>query len=164
MRPICWLHISDIHIRVSDAWSHDVVLKAMCEDIARRKKSGLTPDFILATVDLAFSGNVAEYKLVESFFDAISTASGVPKDRIFCIPGNHDIDRERQKMSFYGARHFAQSQNQIDSLLRLSSREKMEHAHKAAKQLPKASGIVSERPETRMDRRWPWIRLGCELR
>lgn len=124
MRPICWLHISDIHMRMSDAWSHDVVLKAMCEDIARRKKGGLALDFILATGDLAFSGNAAEYKLVESFFDAISTASGLPKDRIFCIPGNHDIDRERQKMSFYGARHFAQSQNQIDSLL--ASREEME--------------------------------------
>jgi 3',5'-cyclic AMP phosphodiesterase CpdA len=124
MRPICWLHISDIHMRPRDAWSHDVVLKAMCEDITRRKKSGLTPDFILATGDLAFSGNVAEYKSVESFLDAISVASGVPKDRIFCIPGNHDIDRERQKMSFYGARHFAQSQNQIDSLL--ASREEMD--------------------------------------
>jgi predicted MPP superfamily phosphohydrolase len=124
MRPICWLHISDIHMRVSDAWSQDVVLKAMCEDIARHKKTGLAPDFILVTGDLAFSGNVAEYKLVEGFFDALSVASGVPKELIFCIPGNHDIDRERQKMSFYGARHFAQSQNQIDSLL--ASREEMD--------------------------------------
>ena len=123
MRPICWLHISDIHMRVSDAWSQDVVLKAMCDDIARQGKNGLLPDFILATGDLAFSGNVAEYNLVESFFDAISAASGVPKERIFCIPGNHDIDRDRQKISFV-ARHFAQSQNQVDSLL--SCREDME--------------------------------------
>ena len=44
----------------------------------------------------------------------------MPKDHIFCIPGNHDIDRERQKMCFVGARHFAQSQNQIDALLSLN--------------------------------------------
>ncbi|MHB1606427.1 MAG: metallophosphoesterase family protein [Leptospirales bacterium] len=124
MRSICWLHISDIHMRVIDAWSHDVVLKAMCEDMVRRRGHGVSPDFILATGDLAFSGKMEEYKLVESFFDALSTASGVPKERIFCIPGNHDIDRNRQKMCFVGARQFAQSQNEIDHLL--SSPEDME--------------------------------------
>jgi predicted MPP superfamily phosphohydrolase len=124
MRPICWLHISDIHMRVSKIWSQDVVLKAMCEDITKQRKEGAAPDFILATGDLAFSGNVKEYKLVASFLDAVSAASGVPKDRIYCIPGNHDIDRERQKMCFAGTRQFAQSQNQIDDLL--SSREDLE--------------------------------------
>ena len=117
MRSICWLHISDIHMRVSDAWSQDIVLQAMCADIAEQCKEGTIPDFILATGDLAFSGHADEYKLVEKFFDAVMVASGVPKERIFCIPGNHDIDRERQKMCFLGARNFAQSQNQIDLLL-----------------------------------------------
>jgi 3',5'-cyclic AMP phosphodiesterase CpdA len=117
MRPICWLHISDIHMRVNSAWSLDVVLRAMCDDIAGQRKQGIAPDFILATGDLAFSGQAEEYKLVASFFDAVSGASGVPRDRIFCVPGNHDIDRGRQNMCFRGARNFAQSQNQIDDLL-----------------------------------------------
>jgi len=117
VRPICWFHISDIHMRVSTAWSHDVVLKAMCEDIARQRKEGTAADFILATGDLAFSGKADEYKLVTDLFDAISAASGVPKDRMFCVPGNHDIDRERQKMCFHGTRKFIESQNQIDLLL-----------------------------------------------
>jgi predicted phosphodiesterase len=119
MRPICWLHISDIHMRPSTAWSQDVVLKAMCDDTARQRKEGARPDFILATGDLAFSGTADEYKLVASFFDALIVASGVPKERIFCIPGNHDIDRERQTICFLGARNFAKSQNQIDLLLSL---------------------------------------------
>lgn len=117
VRPICWLHTSDVHMRESAVWSHDIVLKAMCEDIARQRREGTSADFILATGDLAFSGKAEEYKLAESFFDAVSTASGVPKDRIFCIPGNHDIDRERQKMCFRGVRKFIESQNQIDLLL-----------------------------------------------
>jgi hypothetical protein len=58
MRSICWLHISDIHMRVSDAWSQDIVLQAMCADIAEQCKEGTIPDFILATGDLAFSGHV----------------------------------------------------------------------------------------------------------
>lgn len=117
MRPLCWLHISDIHMRVSDAWSQDVVLKAMCDDIDRQRKAGMSPDFILATGDLAFSGHADEYEMVASFFNALIGAAGVPRDRIFCIPGNHDIDRERQKMCFLGARSFARSPNQIDVLL-----------------------------------------------
>ena len=55
--------------------------------------------------------------MVASFFDALLGAAGVPREHIFCIPGNHDIDRERQKMCFLGARNFAQGQNQIDVLL-----------------------------------------------
>ena len=35
-------------MRVSDAWSQDVVLKAMCDDIARQRKGGMSIDFILA--------------------------------------------------------------------------------------------------------------------
>lgn len=117
MRPIVWLHISDIHMRVSTAWSQDIVLRAMCEDIARKRGEGISFDFILATGDLAFSGKPDEYKLVAEFFDALSAASAVPKAKTFCIPGNHDIERDRQKMCFRGARGCLQSQNHIDLLL-----------------------------------------------
>jgi predicted phosphodiesterase len=94
------------------------VLRAMCEDIAHQRKAGYaTADFILATGDLVFSGKADEFKLVDGFFDAVSSASGVRKDRIFCVPGNHDIDRGRQRMCFHGTRKFIESQNQIDQLL-----------------------------------------------
>lgn len=117
MRQICWLHISDIHMRVSEAWSHDVVLRVMCEDIARQRGEGTPADFILATGDLAFSGKADEYRLAAEFFDALSAASAVPKGRIFCIPGNHDVDRDRQKMCFEGARHVLQDMSHVDSFL-----------------------------------------------
>ena len=37
--------------------------------------------------------------MAAGFFDALSAASGVPKQRIFCIPGNHNINRKRQKLA-----------------------------------------------------------------
>lgn len=123
MRPICWLHISDIHMRASDAWSQDVVLKAMCDDISRRRKAGTAVDFILVTGDLAFSGKSEEYALSALFFDAISSAAGIGKEQIFCIPGNHDIQRERQKLCFLGARSELQNPNRVD--LTLSPEEDM---------------------------------------
>jgi hypothetical protein len=104
-------------MRVSEAWSHDVVLRVMCEDIARQRGEGTSADFILATGDLAFSGKADEYRLAAEFFDALSAASAVPKGRIFCIPGNHDVDRDRQKMCFEGARHVLQDMSHVDSFL-----------------------------------------------
>ena len=47
MRPICWLHISDIHLRAGNEWSQDVVLKAMCGTIKEQRTAGTAPDFVL---------------------------------------------------------------------------------------------------------------------
>ena len=72
MRPITWHHISDIHLRVRDAWSQDVVLTAMCDRIRQQRGSDTAADFILVTGDLAFSGKRDEYELVAKFFDVIA--------------------------------------------------------------------------------------------
>ena len=117
IRPITWLHLSDVHMRVTDRWSQSVVLSSMCQHVAELRKEGLAIDFILITGDLAFSGKSDEYKLVSSFLDDLIVKSEVPGKRIFCVPGNHDIDRDRQKMCFKGARGHLQSQNLVDELL-----------------------------------------------
>jgi len=101
-----------------EKWSHDVVLKAMFDDMDRLWSEGTSADFILVTGDLAFSGKTDEYKLVARFFDDLSAASSVPKGRIFCIPGNHDVDRDRQIMCLQGARHELKGTSHVDSLLK----------------------------------------------
>ena len=117
MRPISWLHISDIHLRSDKKWQQDVVLKAMCRNIEKRREAGMVVDFILVTGDIAFSGKSKEYELAASFFDDLQTASEVPKERIFCIAGNHDIDRGRQKLCFRGARSELVSAEEVDTFL-----------------------------------------------
>jgi hypothetical protein len=117
LREIAWLQVSDIHMRQRDAWSQDVVLRAMADSIRNRCTQGLTLDFILATGDLAYSGKDEEYKLVGDFLDELVSATGVPKERIFCIPGNHDVNRERQKLCFQGARSALTSPNTVDLVL-----------------------------------------------
>src|ERR1700686_1188621 len=111
MRPTTWLHISDFHLREQHAAPQDAVLSSMLADIERRRKAGISFDFILASGDLAFSGKGAEYGLAELFFGELSTVSGVPRELIFCIPGNHDVDRNRQTTAFAGARLKLRSQN-----------------------------------------------------
>lgn len=117
MRPICWLHVSDIHLTMSDDWAQDVALRAMCEHISHQRGHETASDFILMTGDVAFSGKNEEYARASRFFDVLSDASGVPRNLIFCIPGNHDVDRDRQSLCFVGARTVLETQNHIDALL-----------------------------------------------
>lgn len=117
MREIAWLQVSDIHMRPLNEWSQDVVLRAMADSIRQRRAQGLSLDFVLATGDLAFSGKKEEYDLVGRFLDELVSATGVPKERIFCIPGNHDVNRDRQKLCFQGARSALTSPNAVDPLL-----------------------------------------------
>lgn len=104
-------------MRLRDKWQRDVVLSAMATSVRLMRTQGSTLDFILATGDLAFSGNPDEYKLVATFFDELVDATGVPKEHIFCIPGNHDVDRERQRLCFKGARSTLTSPNAVDPIL-----------------------------------------------
>lgn len=116
MRLVRWLHISDIHMRPRDAWAQDVVLRAMREDI-ERQRADLPFDFVLVSGDLAHSGKPEEYALVGQFFTALATAADVQIERIYCIPGNHDIDRQRQTLCFRGARASLRDPNETDTFL-----------------------------------------------
>ena len=117
MRPICWLHISDLHLHVGNEWSQDVVLQEMCRDIERKRESGMKADFILISGDIAFSGKAKEYDRAKEFLAKLQSHSGVPTERIFCVPGNHDIDRSRQRNAFVGALHRLQTLSDINELL-----------------------------------------------
>ena len=78
---------------------------------------GISPDFIMITGDIAYSGRKEEYTLAEKFVNRVELAAAVPRNRIFCVPGNHDIDRRRQRLCFSGARHGLTGPNEVDSLL-----------------------------------------------
>ena len=52
---------------------------------------GLSPDMILVTGDIAYSGEPAEYGLVVPFFEKLLSVTDLGKDRLFLVPGNHDV-------------------------------------------------------------------------
>ena len=53
------------------------------------------PEFVFATGDIAYSGKNHEYVLATEFFDKLIAAAGVKRERLFVVPGNHDVDRDR---------------------------------------------------------------------
>ena len=117
MRRIRWLHISDLHLRTDSIWSQDIVLKAILEQVRQATQDNRPFDFVVVTGDVAFSGQTDEYSLAEDFFHALAAAAGLGLGRIFCVPGNHDVDRARQTLAFQGARTVLQSSGHVDELL-----------------------------------------------
>jgi radical SAM protein with 4Fe4S-binding SPASM domain len=100
---VTWLHLSDLHFRVPKQpttrglhYDADVVLSSLLEDVAERStENGLEPDFVIVTGDIAFSGAAREYELARLFFDDLLKITRLPKDWLFLVPGNHDVDRKR---------------------------------------------------------------------
>ena len=89
----------------------------MLADIASRCESGLAVDFVLASGDLAFSGHNSQYELVRAFFRDLASRLSLPTTRIFCVPGNHDVQRDRCTTCFAGAQHLLQSHNDVYTFL-----------------------------------------------
>ena len=96
MAVITWLHLSDWH-QHGNSFDRDVVRDAVVRDIQGRAKihpSLANLDFIFFTGDLANYGIKTEYEAAgREFLEPVRQAASAEKDRLFLIPGNHDIDR-----------------------------------------------------------------------
>jgi predicted phosphodiesterase len=94
-RQATWLHLSDLHIRAGDQYDQDVALSSLLADLVAQVEQHQGFDLIFVTGDVAFSGQPEEYEIAGKFFRDLSSATAVPIDRIYCVPGNHDVDRSR---------------------------------------------------------------------
>jgi len=96
---ITWLHLSDLHFKSgkeAEQFNRKIVLDSLWIDIRKQIQKGLKPDFIFFTGDVAFHGKKDEYDLaIEQFFEPLLKHTGLSKDRLFIVPGNHDIDRDK---------------------------------------------------------------------
>ena len=95
MSTITWLHLSDLHFRTDERQAESSMLPALLNDLEQRASlDGLRPDFIAVSGDIAFSGRTDEYVLAGRFFDDLLSVSRLAKERLFIVPGNHDVNRE----------------------------------------------------------------------
>lgn len=89
---IRWLHISDLHLGSSDM-STDMLRDDLLKFLRRER---LQCDYVFCTGDIrtagsedsAFTNEMAEY------LRQLCKAVGVPIDRLFIVPGNHDVKRD----------------------------------------------------------------------
>ncbi len=67
---------------------------ALVKSVAHYRDRGRSPDVIFATGDIAHSGKPTEYQIAETFFNELVAAAHLDRDRLFLIPGNHDVNRD----------------------------------------------------------------------
>lgn len=91
------LHLSDIHFKEPDCLAPPTDperpyrtrlktdLVALCEE--------KTVDAILISGDIAFKGHPDEFATADAWLKELASASGCRPDRIYVVPGNHDVDR-----------------------------------------------------------------------
>ncbi|MBK8379491.1 MAG: metallophosphoesterase [Nitrospira sp.] len=99
-----WLHLSDFHFRESQSWEQDYVLKAFSRVLERTLKNLIGRIFLFITGDVAFSGKQRVRTRPKGFVLELLKATGYTSDRLFVIPGNHDVDRKKEPDAFVGAR------------------------------------------------------------
>lgn len=104
----------------------------MLEDVRNRYSGPQAPDLLFITGDIAFSGKPEEYALAEDFIHRLSEALSISEDRLFIIPGNHDIDLDLEEDAVAGARIILTSSQEVDRFLGNESRRRTVFARERA--------------------------------
>jgi formylglycine-generating enzyme required for sulfatase activity len=91
-----WLHLSHLHLGADGERGHGVVLDAL---LAAFRDGGRLadrrPDLVFCTGDVGRAGKAGDYLAAARFFAELARATGVPAERTFVVPGEHDLDRAR---------------------------------------------------------------------
>jgi tetratricopeptide (TPR) repeat protein/predicted phosphodiesterase len=108
------LHISDLHQKRSHDWRRERVLgEAWTRNLDDIKQRG-GADLVCFTGDAAFSGSASEYKRAIGFFDATLDRLGLGRNRLFVVPGNHDIDQKVAESAWKRLRKELLGANRLD--------------------------------------------------
>lgn len=100
---IVLLHLSDIHFRrgISEGvFDLDSDVRNELEISATRVSESLEgANGVVVTGDVAFSGKLEEYSIAIKWLDSVCDRIGCPKENVWTIPGNHDVDRSMIEQS-----------------------------------------------------------------
>ncbi len=92
-----WLHLSDLHFGLpsaGDRHNQSQILAILRDDLSSLARQGLPrPDAILVTGDIAWSGQPDQYAAASQWLLEIAGKLDLSPERIFLVPGNHDVDR-----------------------------------------------------------------------
>ncbi len=120
------LHISDLHFthgeRVGDDWpveefNRDMVTSSMVEFLKTLFEKENKPDLIIITGDMAYGGKEDEYRVAEVFCERLLNACSIGKERLYIVPGNHDVDRKEVTEARRRTLYCIKSQETISGIL-----------------------------------------------
>lgn len=91
------LHISDIHFKAphcaSDNDPNRPYRTRMIQDVRSRCDQIGNVDAIIVGGDIAYRADPIEYDAANTWITELAQICGCPIERIFVVPGNHDVDR-----------------------------------------------------------------------
>ena len=90
-QTVHWIQLSDLHIKENTEW---YLLKNAYKKIV----GSIKLSFIIITGDLHNFGD--SYDKTRRFLDDLTSAVGIPRDRVFIVPGNHDSAEFANKKLF----------------------------------------------------------------
>lgn len=120
-----YLHLSDLHIGyaemrgdtwATEAFNQDIVIQSMLEALRTLIRENNYFDFIILTGDIARKGKREEYLVAEIFVKSLLKVTCLPQERLYLIPGNHDVNRAEIK-KFHLSLYNFNDQEQINDLL-----------------------------------------------
>lgn len=97
-KSIRWLHLADFHTG-KDNYGQRQLFRYILKDVREKIASNAGPDLIFITGDIANKGKPEEYDLFnkEFLFPLQEIVGETCAERIFIIPGNHDVDRSQAR-------------------------------------------------------------------
>ncbi len=97
-----YLHLSDFHFKASkvpavEPFNQNIVVNSLVETVHKQAENDEIFDFIIITGDIADRGKQQQYEVAEAFCQKLLKAIKLPVDRLYLVPGNHDVNRDEVK-------------------------------------------------------------------
>lgn len=86
------LHLSDLHFgRPSEGGNLPAALGPVWQEHLAHLAKNSEVDLVCISGDLTWTGSADEFSELDQFLDNTLSALGLPKNRLFVVPGNHDM-------------------------------------------------------------------------
>ena len=97
-RVFRWLHLSDFHVGL-DPYGQRCLFEYIIQNVKKQVDAGTPPDAVFITGDIADTGDANEYQqfLDHFFWPMLDVLQMSDVNRIFLVPGNHDVDRSESR-------------------------------------------------------------------
>jgi predicted MPP superfamily phosphohydrolase len=123
------LHLSDLHLDSKHLLQQRVVLKALFADIQRTVTEQGPYDLAFFTGDLIAKGNYSAENAaaaIDEFLLPLLHAAELNPERLFLVPGNHDVDLKSQSRMLASAQKSLATDEQVAEYLSEAMKAKVE--------------------------------------
>ncbi|MBK8253660.1 MAG: metallophosphoesterase [Polyangiaceae bacterium] len=122
-KMLTWIHVSDVHFGhgkdATTRFDQEAVVSKILDDVEKVRSVLGSPDFLIFTGDIAFSGEPKQYETAKDWIDKLLSVAGAGVHQCLLVPGNHDVQRRKTTGVTVAALHKAlrAEPNRLDDFL-----------------------------------------------